>query len=432
MRVQVRLLLAAALAVVALLIPVATSAATTSAASLTSPYGCSWLAYSDPNVFNIAFPDQNATYWATVLPNIPTAGLTITGSYPDARYFSFVAYDPLLRPVGGLHDSQITPSTGVNPYVYGRSGTGTYTIHILPEDAPAKPAANTIYTGQMYGGEPNPGGIVLYRLYVPTDSISPTGGVDLPQISYSLDGLTETLPPCTTVAGLPEIDLNSIFTDSNYPSVLDPIALGATATPTWAKSFGYSSVFASVSPSLEPLAPGGGAYLSNPDNNYIGAAIDHKYGNLVVFRARMPRFPDTTAGEPPWQPGQQVRYWSICENEKFTTRYVGCIADYQAVLRKGIATFVISDPDARPANAYPADGINWLPWGDYPDGLIIYRQMLAASSFKQAVARITQGEALAPTMGAYLPQIGYCSKAEFEKAGANGCLGSFAPKHRRR
>ena len=130
----------------------------------------------------------------------------------------------------------------------------------------------------------------------------------------------------------------------------------------------------------------------------------------------MPRFPDTTAGEPPWQPGQQVRYWSICENEKFTTRYVGCIADYQAVLRKGIATFVISDPDARPANAYPADGINWLPWGDYPDGLIIY----------------PQGEALAPTMGAYLPQIGYCSKAEFEKAGANGCLGSFAPKHRRR
>jgi hypothetical protein len=427
MRVRIRLLLAAALAVAAFLIP-----ATASAATVTSPYGCSWLAYSDPNLFNFAFPDQNATYWATALPSIPTAGLTITGSFPQARYFSFIAYDPLLRPVGGLHDSQIVPSSGVNPFVYGQSGTGSYTIHILPEDPPAKPAANTVYTGEMYGGAPNPGGIVLYRVYAPSDSISPTGGVDLPQITYNLDGLGVTMPPCTAIAGLPEIDVNSILSDSSFPSLKDPVALGASAKPTWSKSFGYSSVFGEVSPALEPLAPGGGAYLSNPDNSYIGAAIDHKYGNVVVFRARMPDFPNTTSGEAPWQPGQQVRYWSICENEKFTTRYVGCIADYQAVLRKGIATFVISDPDARPSNAYPTKGVNWLPWGDYPDGLILYRQMLAAPGFKQAVARITQGEALAPTMGAYLPQIAYCTTAEFEKAGANGCLGPFAPKHRRR
>jgi hypothetical protein len=400
MRVRVRLSVIA-LTIGTALVGVGVAAASTT--TISSPLGCSWLANSDPNVFNVAYPDQNATYWATVLPDIPSAGLTITGSYPNARYFSFVAYDPSLAPVGDLHDSQIRPSTGVNHFNYGRDGSGTYTVRILPEAAPADPAPNTIYSGTMSNGSINPGGIVLYRVYVPDDSQSPTGGVNLPQITYKVDGLSVALPPCSEVSGLPSIGLNSLLSNSNYPSALNPISVNASATPTWAKAFG-------------------GGLLSNPDNSYLAAGIDHKYGNLVVLRARMPITPNTVAGEPSWEPGQQVRYWSICENEKLATRYVGCIADYQAVLRKGIATFVISDPDARPSNATAAHGVNWLPWGDYPDGLILYRQMIAAHGFKQAVANIKQGEALEPAMGDYLPQIAYCTTAEFEKAGANGCL----------
>jgi hypothetical protein len=345
-------------------------AGASAATSISLSQGCSWLTNSDPNVFNFAFPDQSATYWGTVLPSIPGAGLTITGSFPNARYFSFIAYDPLLRPVGDLHDSQIRPSTGVNHFDYGRDGSGTYTIRILPEAAPAHPAANTIYSGKMSGGSNNPGGIVLYRVYVPNNPLSPPGGVNLPQISYDIGGLSLTLPPCSEITDLPDTGLNALLSNSNYPSAADPVTLDGSATPSWAKAFGYSSTFAAINPALAPLAPGGGSYLSNPDNSYLGAAIDHKYGDLVVFRAKMPSFPNTTAGEPSWEPGQQVRYWSICENEKLTTRYVGCIADYQAVLRKGIATFVISDPDARPSNANAAHGVNWLPWGDYPDGLI--------------------------------------------------------------
>src|SRR3546814_2445373 len=54
----------------------------------------------------------SATYWVAVVPNVPGTRLRIDGQYPDARYFSFNAYDPALRPIDGIADARIAPDAG--------------------------------------------------------------------------------------------------------------------------------------------------------------------------------------------------------------------------------------------------------------------------------------------------------------------------------
>ncbi len=84
----------------------------------TPPVGCSWPAKIDADTLNFAYPDESATYWVTRFVSIPGAHLEIHGTYPDARYFSFHAYDELQRPVGSLADFEIAPDAGsLNPFV---------------------------------------------------------------------------------------------------------------------------------------------------------------------------------------------------------------------------------------------------------------------------------------------------------------------------
>src|SRR4051794_30431166 len=162
-----------------------------SAAPSVSGAPCSWYVQSNPDAVNVAYPDESANYWGTQMVQIPSTGLVIHGRYPDARYFSIHAYDPGLRPVGALRDDQIDPDSGVNRFRPPAKGekknkprSGTYTLRILPEAKPAKPAPNTIYAGATSEGYPNPQGIVLYRVYVPRKAADPTGGVGLPDVSY--------------------------------------------------------------------------------------------------------------------------------------------------------------------------------------------------------------------------------------------------------
>jgi hypothetical protein len=77
--------------------------------------------------------------------------------------------------------------------------------------------------------------------------------------------------------------------------------------------------------------------------------------------------PPSTGGAP-----RQPRYWSLCQYELITERFVACSADHQSVIGEdGYARFVISDPSDRPSNATTSNAINWLPWGGpYYDGFI--------------------------------------------------------------
>ena len=149
---------------------------------------------------------------------------------------------------------------------------------------------------------------------------------------------------------------------------------------------------------------GSGGFLSNLDNAYAYTFMSRGFGGLVVFHGRAPTFAATYPNAPTMPSGTQLRYWSFCQNDPITQRYVGCRRDDQvAVDRYGNYTIVVSQPSAWPTGAQKrCRSASWIPWGPQPDGVMIYRHMLPDPSFTQALQNVTYGQERSQ-MGAYYP-----------------------------
>lgn len=395
---------------------------------------CSWLVVSNPDLINVAFPDEAATYWVATFPALPGARLRIDGQYPEARYFSFNLYDPALRPVDAITDYRLLPRTaGSNPYANANAPSGgSYVAYVQSGAIPEPRATNTLYTSVVGtpggAGLPNPLMTVIYRIYLPR--IDGSGGVPLPQLTLeTADGgtaplsfaLCDPLPP----DGLPSL-LNDAIRTANYPPLIDmlPVPI-APAEPRVIRFYGLPEtlrVLASNAVGFElPLqsitaADTGGGFLSNVDNAYVTTMASRDKGDLYIVRARAP----TWAREPVDAPlgDAQLRYWSICSNEFVTQRFVACLADYEVSLDSdGWFTIVVSDPDQQPDNATPGNGMNWLPWGGtYPESVLIYRHMLPSPHFAEAIQNVPYGTPVADVMDEYAPQAIYCDRTTIEAA----------------
>lgn len=401
--------------------------------------GCGWQIVSAADVTNVLYPDEAAVYWLSVIPNIPGARLRIDGLYPDARYFSFNVYDPLLRPIDAIADERVAPTVaGNNPYTTaGAAPGGDYRAYVVFTQKPDAPAANTIYSGFVNIGSnvaPNPVSTVLaYRIYVPADGLR--GKVRLPQLTLeSADGKQTygTLPNCDgpllpNLGGtVPGLGLNPLLASTSYPEALSALPYPIAAYPPRSNVFyglpdSYIGIVNNVSPVPVPVMSsqipltGGGGFLSNKDNAYTVTAFSRNHGNIFLLRARAPRYRTQSSVA---FGSEDMRYWSVCQNEFATQRYVACARDEQVALDdQGFYTVVVSDLDKRPANATPANGFAWLPWGAYPDGLLIYRQLLASAAFAPAIKNVPAGTPPEQIMGDYLPQGAYCTRAVFEAAG---------------
>lgn len=404
--------------------------------------GCGWQAVSDADTANVLYPDQAAMYWLAVVPHAPGLRLRIDGLYPQARYFSFNVYDPLLRPVDAIADFQITPlEGGGNPYRSEQDVSGAaYSAYVQFTSKPEAPAQNTIYSGFVNAGAvqlPNPLLTVLaYRVYVPADGLR--GGVRLPLLTLeTMDGSRAigTLPNCQgpllpNLGGetLPSLGLNPLLATSDYPEVLSALPYPPAAYPPKTSVFyglpdSYIGIVNNISPVDVPVnssqlpLTGGGGFLSNRDNAYTVSAFGRDHGSVFVLRARAPSWRGQS-GVP--FGNEDVRYWSVCQNEFATQRYVACAYDRDVALdTQGFFTVVVSDEADRPANALPENGFTWLPWGFYPDGLLIYRQLLASPGFVPAIRNVAAGASPQDVMGDYLPQGTYCERSVFESAGTD-------------
>jgi hypothetical protein len=373
---------------------------------------CSWELVSNPDMVNAAYPDLDATYW--IHPFVPTPGqrLLITGHYPTARYFSFHTYSSSGLALDSAYDAQINPEPGSSNPFRAASLPGSADRYVEAVDfgsAPARRPANTIYTGPTPQGFSTPTSALIYRVYVPRSPSGAAGNVALPALTLQTQSGTTLARyrPCAD----PFPDLgggpNRAVAGSNYPAGAPaPPAAGATDPPSWGRAFS------------NPYA----GFFGNQQNAYLTASISRSLGQVVVIHGRAPTFPDTRAGEPVYRPSQ-VRYWSICQNSS-TTRVISCAADYAATIRHGYYTYVISDPAERPRNATAAHGVTWLPWGSgvFPNGLVIYRNMLPSPGFTHAVQDITPSDSPQKVMGEYYPRSGYCSTARFESGGWRACL----------
>lgn len=403
--------------------------------------GCGWQLVSDIDTTNIAFPDQAATYWIALVPNLPQSRLRIDGRYPAARYFSYNVYDPLIRPVDAIADYEIAPEqTGSNPYVNPQAQPGAaYTAYIEFTAKPETRAPNTVYSGFIpltaQRMLPNPLLTpLIYRVYVPAGDRA-DGGVGLPVLTLETqDGARELLPFADCAAPLaprlgdhlPPPGLNAALLQLDYPEPAGVLRFPTATYPPRATVFyGLPDTLLRILGNLSPAPPpealrsteigSGGGFLSNRHNAYIASAFSRSDGGIVLMRGRAPSW----QGDPRRRGAAgQLRYWSVCQNEFVSQRFVACAADYQTSLdAEGFFTVVVSDASERPANATAEHGFAWLPWGPYPDALLIYRHMLPAPDFAEAIQNVPQGSDPRTVMGDYFPVVTYCSRATFEAAG---------------
>lgn len=381
------------------------------------------LTKADPATLNIAYPDDSAQYYVGAYQLVPGTRVRIAGAFPHARYMSFNAYDPAQRPIAGITDTRIVPDPGsANPFAAGADRTTrdhrSYTVFLDPGARPGTPAPNTLYTGTGQDDSPNVTGTFIYRIYIPDRGTDDTGGVGLPTVV--VEPSTATAPPaspspCAGVAKPTVAGINEALAASSPPS--DPPQQGGTNPPTWRKFVNLASsiaINATGTPSpggadLDTLG-GSGGFLSNLDNAYVSTPTTRTHGKVLVTRFRAPTFPDTRAGAAR-MPGGQLRYWSMCQNDPPTQRFIACINDDRAVIGgDGFVTFVVSTPGARPVTATRACGVNWMPWGPNAKGLLLYRNMLPEPAFAQSIqaAKVDhEGE----TMGDFLPASTYYADA---------------------
>ncbi len=370
---------------------------------------CSWDLESDPDTVNAAYPDTSANYWSHVYTATPDTELVIHGTYPKARYFSFHVYQPSGVAIDSIYDTEIVPDPGsANPFV-GKVAKGKpeqYTVTVLFTAIPADPAPNTLYAGQQdIDDAPNPGGILMFRTYVPDDLSSPEGSVPYPTVTWQTTGGTvlASEAACSTnvpsTGGIVAQELNS----QSFP-VQVPTS-GVSAVPTWTKA-GSSPYY---------------GFFGNQQNAYLTSTISRADGYLVVVHAKAPTFPNTTKGQPAYKPSQ-VRYWSVCENN-VDTQVISCDPDYESNERDGSYTYVISDPSTRPTNAIAKDGVAWLPWGSTePEGVMILRNMVPSPSFPNSIQDISSSETAQEVMGPYYPTAAYCTTSLFESGGWQACF----------
>lgn len=367
--------------------------------------------------------------------------MTIKGTYPNARYFSFVVYEDETPSaiVGDLYDAQIAPDPGsVNPFVQPKTKTsrtthqpvnGTYTVVISREKPPS---GNTI-------GVPRDHFVwVLLRMYVPSadpslSGHSLTGGVPLPTISLTKNGASQELSPCSPVNDLQ--DLTVFIHDLFGGIVLNNPEDMPSSDRLW------------FAPPKDPPM----RLLPNPHTKYIAMLPGDNYqpGRIIVIHGKAPGTPKTYDGSPIWEPARgfstvNMRYWAFCNyNLALPVTSVDCTADLITNLEDGYYTIVISDDLLRPDWLRP--GINWVRWGDenYPK-LMYFRNMLSASDFPFSIENaikvpgctfkfelpdipnsddtITAGKCVSQVMGDYYPVAVWCDKSTFVHGGWQACI----------
>ena len=352
----------------------ATSTPSATTSTTTSTSNCSWGARSGADTANIADPDTSANYWSYDYTATPDTELIIKGTYPHARYFSFIVYQEDTAPITSIYDAEIQPDPGSgNPFVgpVAKHAPENYTMTVLFTAPPAEPAPNTLYAGQTTVDgttTTNVGGSILLRTYVPVnEATSPQGSVPFPTVTW--ETTSGTVLSAGAACARTALDTDVIAQELNSQSF--PVEeSGSSTAVTWGRT-------AST-----------GVGFPNPQNAYLTATISREDGDLVVVHALAPTFPNTSKGVSVYTPSQ-LRYWSLCTNNE-ATQVISCVPDYEVPLVHGYCTYVISDPSVRPKNATTKDGVAWLPWGSTDtESVVLLRNMLPASTFTQAAQNVS-------------------------------------------
>jgi hypothetical protein len=394
---------------------------------------CAWPIKLDVEEFNVGFPDANSAYF--VLPYIlsPGQSIIVEGAYPFARFSSLVTYyrdlgglGSGLELLGWLPDYAIEPDPGssnpaVDPEASDDPAQRQWTVEVTgTASASTTPEVSTPVAGKnVLPGMPedieNAIGVMILRMYVPTDPNDDSGGVGVPTLTLQ-DGTggSRALTECTTAD-------REAWTPFFIPFVTQiiaeapqlPLPPSVDAPPEW----------------VQTTFPGLG---TNPDNRYLVVPLAWAPDRIVVIRGQAPTSPDNRAGDPQTTQAD-LRYWTFCTGSNVIPLLTAsCAPDFEMPIdANGMYTIVVSQPENQPANATAENGIAWMQGGD-PDQpeLFFLRHLLPSEEYYgQSAWAVPENVVGAPEeiMGPYYPQITYCDTATFEEGGADACFAAAGP-----
>ena len=403
---------------------------------------CFWQGpYSIDNpASNFAYPDTGATYWSTRYTLPEGATLKLNGEFPHARYMSLNSYNTAAAPVDALSDAAIIPDQGaINPFVNGNqrdSELRSYSVDLAAGMTPAVKQANTLYDNAE-----NSEAVLLYRVYVPNEGKSITGGVALPEPVLTLPSSGDTLTgqalcdELNNVQGLEDIPL--VPAQHYAARILNP----AQSQPFWKAAYNFAY---SVACNFFGACYGTGditkperqvGWFANLDNQYMAYFLDRSIKPVAVIRGKIPNVPKTLQGDLTFDTSSaQLRYWSICQNEYYSQKVTQCLYDEQITINPdGKFTIVTSWEQDRPNNANRDCGVEYLKWSEDGDGfaiiegqqnsvndaLLLVRNMLPENGFSEAIQNTSTPGDEAEILGEFLPQVSYYSREEFEALGCD-------------
>ena len=166
--------------------------------------------------------------------------------------------------------------------------------------------------------------------------------------------------------------------------------------------------------------------LANRDNLYLVLFHSRRYGEVYAVRARKPRTPSRAAGVPLYAEDVDLRLFTVCDYNFWAGRAESCVIDEDiAVDASGRYTLVASDDAHRPSNATSEKGITWMRTGEYLDGQLTYRILLATDPLVQEMRRAIEEGEVSDRVAPYLPEVAQCSQRTFEKGGFEACRASW-------
>jgi hypothetical protein len=406
------------------------------------PRDCFWSLgpHSGDPYINLAYPDSNVYYWASIFTMPQGSELYIDGEYPYSRYMSIISYNARGKPLESLADYLIKPlGTSINPFINGNTRLNierNYNIQILDNEPVtnretgiiSSVSSNNILNAPSYGPKQQ---LIIYRVYLPDNNTGPIGGVDLPKPTVLLNGKSYTgkdacdvlnsnqkLAITIDAAGLPAMQYRELASQPNKP-----ITWPAQNPPKWYIQMDRQSLIGIYTGEFNNNAPRStGGFFPNLDNHYLRTVINRKYGKVLLLKAKAPLTPKTYKSNDVYVENE-LRYWSICSNQSFgNTRVNDCLFDEEIPLDEdGYFTIFVSRLEDKPRNAIKECGYAWLPMADDGDGIydndvsiIQFRHMLAKSDFPYSIQNIMNQSDSKKVMKEYFPKSRYFMKNQVE------------------
>ncbi len=370
-----------------------------------------WTAQTNA-VFNNRFPftidTSGANYWGFNYKVDPGGWIDILGRFPRARYFSILPNDMHTDNLAQQTDVHIDPDPSrVNPWrmQFAAEAQPPYALHLVFGAAPPNPARNTSYVGLTKHGEPNSGGIVVYRIYGSDLGDAPnSAGAPLPAITvHAPDGhVLQHFDECDPYPTPPTVAFEDV---PNFP----PLPLPGSYVSKQPKLNNSSNYDLPVD------------LLANPDVQYASFFFGHRYGKLFIVHAKAFTSPDTRIGEPPSKPSE-AEGWTMCNYNVLAGIALTCRMDHDLTLDKdGYYTAVVSTALDRPRQTAATKDANWFDWGPYLDNQIVWRFFRRDSLKIKALSAALSGGPVSAEIKPYIPEGVYCEKTVFEAGGWEAC-----------